>query len=666
MDIVRNSVLLPDELFLAFSRCLGYQKDLNAAATNRNPCQNNFRRSFPISDDDSYDPCPTVSRFPMRRHPFEPSQDPLYRSTFNGSRQNDLMSQKVLSACCNKDDEYQCCNLPECPNNSPPLQRSIDQTLPQHIIPLDSLFHFQSIVNQSQHSRHNAQRSHSLPRHDASHKHNVSAKTTPVKPHNVHTPCELYAPGGGSYPINQSDKYDSNRSSRNTTSYDWNDSSQVGMNYGEFQRRQLLLEQIQRQQYQQQQSRKQNQSNISWLENDEPIVFEPDLNSTRINHDNSHRQSVKNGPQQGPRHQAKPACQMCNTSCQLQSTAPSMYECQTPEMPRRQTQCQSPQLQGRQTQYETEINNTSYLQPPETLRNARCRRQTNRSLNQNQCQNDVSMNRMPFCQETMDHNQTSRSVPSKNLPGCCDQGSNACEKSMEDEQSFSCCGNKSASRNENYFDMSQAMIGRSCLNKTSLDKTHQNSSLGGRSKRVPIQTPEDRLSERIQNEFHETLVKDRFCPGIIQASLDGRENFNEYAREIAFAGPVPEKPFPVDPITMVEAIKLRIDYERKEIRKETDKTADRDRESKNQSKDGKSRRNRPIINEDIDNHFEGMNKSEVNEGVAAFLKAETEYRNTNMDTDSAFHAHINSIESNLFDEKIKINSYTASTTPVYR
>ncbi|KAH8368624.1 hypothetical protein KR084_001958 [Drosophila pseudotakahashii] len=569
----------------------------------------------------------------MRRNPFEPPQDLLYRSTFNGSRQNESMTQKVPSACCNKDDEYQCCNLPECPNNSPPLQRSIEQTLQQHIIPLNSLIHFQSLVNQSHHSRHNAPRSHSLPRNnDTSQKFDYSiakdsdpAKTKPIKPHNVHTPCELYAPGGGSYPINQSDRYDSNRSSRNTTSYDWNDTSQVGMNYGEFQRRQMLLEQIQRQQ----QSRQQNQSNISWLENDEPIEFEPDLNSTRINHDDSHRQSVKNFQQQGPRHPPKPACQMCNTSCKPQSTATSMYECQTPDIPRRQTLCQS---QGRQTQYETEINNTSYLQPPESLRNAKCRPQPNRILNQNQCQNDVSMNRTQRCQETMDHNQNSRSIPSKNQPGCCGQGSNAYEKSMEDDQSFSCCGNKSSSRNETYFDMSQVMTGRSSLNQTSLDKTHHNSSLGGRSKRVPIETPEDRLAERIQNEFHETLVKDRFCPGIIQASLDGRENFNEYAREIAFAGPVPEKPFPVDPITMIEAIKLRIDYERKEIRKENDRTADRDRESKYQSKDGKSRRNRPIINEDIDNHFEAKNRSEVNEGVAAFLKAETEYRNTNMGT----------------------------------
>nr|XP_036671499.1 uncharacterized protein LOC108010496 isoform X1 [Drosophila suzukii] len=670
MDITRNSVLLPDELFLALSRFLGYQKDLNSAATTQNPCQNNLRRTYPISDDDSYDPCPTVSRFSMRRNTFEPAQDPLYRSTFNGSRQNEPMIQKVLPACSNKDDEYQCCNLPECPNNSPPIQ-----TLPQQLIPLDSLIPFQSLVNQSHHPRHNVSRSHSVPRHhdrnNTSHKfdyHNSNhvdpeKGTHHTKPHNVRTPCELNAPGGNR-DFNHSDRYDRNHSSRNSTSYDWNDTSQIGMNYGEFQRRQMLLHQIQQQQYQQQQSRQHNQSNISWLESDEPIVFQPDLNSTRINQDDCHQQSVKNCPQPGPRHQPKASCQMCSTSCRPQSTVTSMYECgQTPEMLRRQTLCESPQLQERQMQYETELNKTSYLQPPESLRNARCRPQPNQSLAQNQCLNDVSFNRTPLCQDSIDNDQNSRS---KNNPSCCGQGSTACEKSTENNQSFGCCGNKSASRNQTYLDMSHAMLGRSCLNQTSLDKTHQNSSLRGRSLRVPIQTPEDRLAERIQNEFHETLVKDRFCPGIIQASLDGRENFNEYAREIAFAGPVPAKPVPVDPITMIEAIKLRIDYERKEIRKEKDSAGQQDRDLKNQTRDGKSRRSRPITNEDIENHFDNKNNSEVNEGVAAFLKAETEYRNTNLGSDSAFDAHINGIDSNLFDDKIKISSYTASTTPVFR
>lgn len=85
--IVRNSVLLPDELYLAFNRFLGNQKDLNEASSTRNPCQRFSQGTDPISDDDSFDPCPTVSRFSMPRNPVEPFQEPLYQHTLDGSRQ---------------------------------------------------------------------------------------------------------------------------------------------------------------------------------------------------------------------------------------------------------------------------------------------------------------------------------------------------------------------------------------------------------------------------------------------------------------------------------------------------------------------------------------------------------------------------------------------------
>lgn len=134
------------------------------------------------------------------------------------------------------------------------------------------------------------------------------------------------------------------------------------------------------------------------------------------------------------------------------------------------------------------------------------------------------------------------------------------------------------------------------------------------------------MVERIQNEYHETFVNDPYCPGVIQASLDGSENFNEYSREIAFAGPIPEKPYPVDPVTMIEAIKLRIDHERKEIRKEKNRSEEGNRDLRNQSKERRSRRPRTTISEEIDSHFSPKIKSEVNRSVAAFLKAETEYR----------------------------------------
>ncbi|XP_052844150.1 uncharacterized protein LOC128257249 isoform X3 [Drosophila gunungcola] len=582
MDIVRNSVLLPDELFLAFSRCLGYQQNLNAAATTVDPCRAALPRTCPSSED-SYDPCPTINRFSM----------PQYRPILSGSRQNgSSVTEKVI----HKVDDYQ-------------FQRNIT-------------------------------RSQSAPRPTAINKSNKSDTTK----------CDLNVTGGNPYP----ERYVMDFSSRNNTSCDYDDTSEVGMNYGEFQRRQMLLQKIHQQQQAQQQVL---QSNKSFLESEEAIVFEPDLNSTMISHSDCHQRSVANCQMQAPRHQRISNCQVSSSGCKPQRLSRSTCD-QTPETLRRQTQCESPPIQGRQMQYETEINNTSYMLPPETLKNARLCRQPNQNLSQNQCQKsqeayrDGSMNRTSRCQETMGQSKIS---------SCCNQRSTLCERSMD-----VCRENTAASRNHTFMDMSRMMSERSCLNQTSLDKTNQNTSLGSRSMRVPIRTPEDRLAERIQDEFHETLVKDRFCPGIIQDSLNGRENFNQYAREIAFAGPIPSKPLPVDPITMIEAIKLRIDYERKEIRKERAQVEERERELKQQSRDRKLWRARPIMSEDIDQHFRNKNKSEVNEGVAAFLKAETEFRSTNLGADSAFDAHINSFESNLFDEKIKINSYTATTTPAYR
>ncbi|XP_044312618.1 uncharacterized protein LOC108046718 isoform X2 [Drosophila rhopaloa] len=668
MDLVRNSILLPDELFLAFSRCLGYQQELNAAATTEDPSRGNFPRTFPSSDDDSYDPCPIINTFSMRRNPFEPPQEPLYRSTLSASSQNGTSMTEKLLPSCSKVDDYQCCNLQEGPNNSSLLKCSNDKLLPQQIIPVDPKY-FQSAVAPFQQFQRNVSRSQSAPKSNATNKANKSDKLdyhstlhtdsvtrTTLKQPIVRNPCELNVPGGNPYPGTTMD-----RSSRNNTSTDYDDASLVGMNYAEFQRHRKMLQKIQ-----QQKAHQQNQSNISWMQCEEPIVFKPDLNSTRICHDDGPQQSVGKCQKQSPRHQQISDCQISNTSCKPQRTGQSMYY-QTPEMQRRQMQSESPQIQGRQIQCESRFNNTSYQQPPETLRNARYCPQPKQNLSQNRCQiseemhHDVSLNRTPLCPQSICQSQTSHTIPS-----CGNQRSTPCERTLEIKQTFPCRDNTVASRNQTPRDMSRTMSERSCLNQTSLNKTNCNTSLGGRSMRVPSKTPEDRLAERIQDEFHETLVKDRFCPGIIQDSLDGRENFNEYAREIAFAGPVPAKPFPVDPITMIEAIKLRIDYERREIRKEKDLIEGRERDLRHQSRDGKSRRSRPIIDEDIDLHFSNKNKSEVNEGVAAFLKAETEYHSTNLGGDSSFDAHITSFASNLFDEKIKINSYTATTTPTYR
>lgn len=161
---------------------------------------------------------------------------------------------------------------------------------------------------------------------------------------------------------------------------------------------------------------------------------------------------------------------------------------------------------------------------------------------------------------------------------------------------------------------------------------------------------------------------DQTCPGIIQNSLNGREDFNEYAFDIAFAGKIPDEPYPIDPITMIEAIQIRIDHEREEIRKKCPfydtyrrRRSDLDTVSETSNDEGKkpkqkyyssqksqrgassdkskhvssSQKGLPFSADydNIDRHFCSKNISEVNNGVLAFLKAEQSYGSTP-------HAHV--------------------------
>ncbi|XP_017059025.1 uncharacterized protein LOC108099882 [Drosophila ficusphila] len=521
----------------------------------------------------------------------KPPDEPCSQSTFNGGRQNcSLMTQKGFPSRCNGEDEYQ----EQCPSIQP-------------------------FPNEQSSSKRTASRSQSAPRPnktDSSDCHHTSHIKTmrrgPTNPNSACTTCDLNDPGDNHYSTNPS---------RNNTPHDCYNTSQVGMNYGEFRRRNEVLQEIQRRRQRQEQSCQQKTSNNSCLESDDSIIFEPGLNSTTIVQDERRQQSVRSCPQQRSKNQNMSSNQMCDTSRRSENAKTMCDFERTREMQHTQTECESPQSHRGQTLHETTLNKTSYL-PPECTSNSGC------------------------CQQS-------------GQKSCCGKGSSACKESTEENQSFSQRGNTSSSRNQS------CLSGRSCINQTSFDKSNGNSSFGGRSMRMHIKPREDRLTERIQNDFLETLVKDRFCPGVIQASLDGREDFNVYAREISFAGAIPNKPIPVDPITMIEAIKLRIDYERKKILKEKVEPRSREKDSKNRSNDGKSRRPRPVTNEDIDSHFGSKNRSEVNEGVAAFLKAETEYRNNFLGADT-FDAHIHSYESHLVDESIKVNSYTATTTPTYQ
>jgi len=153
------------------------------------------------------------------------------------------------------------------------------------------------------------------------------------------------------------------------------------------------------------------------------------------------------------------------------------------------------------------------------------------------------------------------------------------------------------------------------------------------------------------------LVLDNNCPGIIQQSLNGRENFNQLAFKIAFGDKIPNEPHPIDPMTMLEAIKRRIDYEREEIHKKCPIPKDESEHSssRHNSRDSNRARSTTSIERDkdfyyyknkdatkrkrsqaettaqelrrenIDRHFSTKNKTDVNDSIYAFLKAENGY-----------------------------------------
>lgn len=134
---------------------------------------------------------------------------------------------------------------------------------------------------------------------------------------------------------------------------------------------------------------------------------------------------------------------------------------------------------------------------------------------------------------------------------------------------------------------------------------------------------------------------------------------------------------------MLEAIKMRIDIERDEVRKAKQNEWERKHGTREKTKDGKPKQVGPLQLDDIDAYYETQNRSEVNDGVAAFLRAETEYNEINRGTvrnqiyvlrspshgssqASDFQAEVNTLETNFFDDKIKVNLYNATTQPSYK
>ncbi|XP_017493859.1 PREDICTED: uncharacterized protein LOC108381974 [Rhagoletis zephyria] len=71
-----------------------------------------------------------------------------------------------------------------------------------------------------------------------------------------------------------------------------------------------------------------------------------------------------------------------------------------------------------------------------------------------------------------------------------------------------------------------------------------------------------------RRELWESLVKDQYCPGAIQATIDGHVNFNALAYDIVFGDfRLPDCLPHLDPISLLEAFFIRINYERCQVKK---------------------------------------------------------------------------------------------------
>ncbi|XP_068148729.1 uncharacterized protein [Drosophila tropicalis] len=539
------------------------------------------------------------------------------------------------------------------------------------------------------------------------------------------TSCLASASGGNPYQM--SPGHDQQRGLNNTTCCSGNNEcTNLGIDYGNWPQQQqyhqhqphhLCCQQqpIQLQQYQQQQPQyyhfqqqqhhhiqhqQQQQQKQHCLNNNESFNrFEPHLNSTMIGQESPrlpdtnciqrplanrscmpqaqpYRPPTLRGaaptPTPGP---TATNTQRCNATYKPLPPSARMMQPPTPSNSCGQRMMGTPEMTQQSLRCDNRtFDETSYMQLPMPSKQ---QQQTQRQLPQSQCQPQVSFRNCP----------TSTPRPKTSTGSqCCTQPIQsqgpqgppmAMNQSLPAQSSMcpSATSSPRGSRPPQTFEMSTFIEERSQSQINSCDMT-----------------PEERFVQRTKSLFFDVLVKDHTCPGVMQETLDGKEDFNAYAFEIAFSGNVPNKPEPIDPISILEALKLRIDYERTEIRKNhsantSANSSDLEKPPKDQSKDhklprtqgqssrdrsrrapseGKGRRRRSgVTEEDIDSHFASKNKSELNNAVCAFLQAEAEYRSTNVEGGRKdFEANVNAYEPKLMGTGIKTNAYTATTKPI--
>lgn len=186
---------------------------------------------------------------------------------------------------------------------------------------------------------------------------------------------------------------------------------------------------------------------------------------------------------------------------------------------------------------------------------------------------------------------------------------------------------------------------------------------------------QDAKHKQVRQAQVETLVADTYCPGIIQETIDGRENFNRHAFNLSLnkdeqepdtcAGPPKE-----DPMTLLEAFAIRIDQERTEIRKNLADDANQDKYVKFVIYKLHSTLfdfNFSRISEVIGKYFASHNPTDLNRSIKSHLLSESlqEQEEKEKSKGQSIEAEVQKLVTNFpANEKIKLILYTGRTWAV--
>ncbi|XP_054736284.1 uncharacterized protein LOC129243148 isoform X1 [Anastrepha obliqua] len=168
-------------------------------------------------------------------------------------------------------------------------------------------------------------------------------------------------------------------------------------------------------------------------------------------------------------------------------------------------------------------------------------------------------------------------------------------------------------------------------------------------------SPETEIKCRMRKLQLENLVKDQYCPGAIQSTIDCEEDFNEMSFRLVFGcAPVPCTRPTVEPISLMEALCMRVELERCLVNNKAAYVAESRRGSRQSSSE----------TDEVNEFFSKKYKTALNEALASFLKAERCYSAENPDENSlTMDAHINKTSTCLPSSSFKITAYTGNTRP---